>query len=70
VAHAIARVHENPSDDTARSTPGYCGGRRQNAELCAKYPDRFPAFVAAVNMHHADFSIAETDRAIKRLMVD
>jgi predicted TIM-barrel fold metal-dependent hydrolase len=35
------------------------------AELCAKHPDRFPAFAAAVSMHDVDFSIAEADRAIK-----
>src|SRR5689334_6026390 len=35
------------------------------AELVAKYPKRFPAFVAAVNANDIDFSIAETERAIK-----
>ena len=35
------------------------------AELCAKHPDRFPAFAAAVNMNDVDFSIAEAGRAIK-----
>ena len=35
------------------------------AELCAKHPDRFPAFAAAVSMHDVDFSIAEAARAIK-----
>jgi len=35
------------------------------AELCAKHPDRFPAFAAAVSMHDVDFSIAEAERAIK-----
>jgi predicted TIM-barrel fold metal-dependent hydrolase len=35
------------------------------AELVAKHPDRFPAFVAAVSMHDVDFSIAEAERAIK-----
>jgi predicted TIM-barrel fold metal-dependent hydrolase len=34
------------------------------AELCAKYPDRFPAFAAAVSLHDVDFSIAEAERAI------
>ena len=28
------------------------------AELCAKHPERFPAFAAAVSMHDVDFSIA------------
>ena len=35
------------------------------AELCAKHPDRFPAFAAAVSMHDVDFSIREAERAIK-----
>ena len=35
------------------------------AELCAKHPDRFPSFAAAVSMHDVDFSIGEAERAIK-----
>jgi uncharacterized protein len=35
------------------------------AELCVKYPKRFPAFAAAVSMHDVDAAIAEADRAIK-----
>ena len=35
------------------------------AELVAKHPKRFPAFVAAVNLNDVDFSIREMDRAIK-----
>ena len=35
------------------------------AELCARHPDRFPAFAAAVSMHDVDFSIEEAARAIK-----
>ena len=35
------------------------------AELCAKHPNRFPAFAAAVSMHDVDFSIEEAARAIK-----
>ena len=35
------------------------------AELCTKYPDRFPGFAAAVSMHDVDVAIAEVDRAIK-----
>ena len=35
------------------------------AELCTKYPDRFPGFAAAVSMHDVDAAIAEVDRAIK-----
>jgi predicted TIM-barrel fold metal-dependent hydrolase len=35
------------------------------AELVAKHPKRFPAFVAALNVNDIDFSIAEAERAIK-----
>jgi len=35
------------------------------AELCTKYPDRFPGFAAAVSMDDVDAAIAEVDRAIK-----
>ena len=31
------------------------------AELCAKHPDRFPGFAAAVSMHDVDFSIDEAE---------
>ena len=34
------------------------------AELCAKYPDRFPAFVAAVNLRDVDTALREAERAI------
>lgn len=37
------------------------------ASLCAKYPDRFPAFVAALPMNDIDATLAEIDRAIKTL---
>jgi len=42
-------------------------GNDAMAELCAKHPDRFPAFAAAVSLHDVDFSIAEAERAIKTL---
>ncbi len=35
------------------------------AELCARHPDRFPAFAAAVSLHDVDAAIVEADRAIK-----
>ena len=35
------------------------------AELCAKHPKRFPAFVAAVSLHDVDVALVEADRAIK-----
>jgi predicted TIM-barrel fold metal-dependent hydrolase len=37
------------------------------AELCAKLPDRFPAFAAALSLHDVDAAIVEADRAIKTL---
>jgi uncharacterized protein len=37
------------------------------AELCAKHPDRFPAFVAALNMNEVDAAVAEAERAAKDL---
>lgn len=37
------------------------------AELVRKYPDRFPAFVAALPMHEVDAAIAEGKRAMDQL---
>jgi len=37
------------------------------ANLCAKYPDYFPAFVAALPMNDIDATLAEIDRAITTL---
>ena len=37
------------------------------AEVCRKYPDHFPAFVASLPMNNVEASLAETDRAIKDL---
>ena len=37
------------------------------AELVQKYPDRFPAFVAALAMHDMDAAMTELDRAINDL---
>jgi len=37
------------------------------AELCARHPDRFPAFVAAVDLTNVDASMAEARRAINDL---
>jgi predicted TIM-barrel fold metal-dependent hydrolase len=42
-------------------------GNDAMAELCARHPDRFPAFAAAVSLHDVDFSIAEAERAITTL---
>lgn len=37
------------------------------AEICRKYPDRFPTFIAALPMNNVEASLAETDRTIKEL---
>lgn len=37
------------------------------AGLCAKYPDHFPAFIAALPMNNIDATLAEIDRAIATL---
>ncbi len=37
------------------------------AELCQKYPDRFPGFTATLAMNNIDAVMAEIDRAIKDL---
>ena len=37
------------------------------AELCAKHPDRFPAFVASISMLDMDGALAEIERAITQL---
>jgi predicted TIM-barrel fold metal-dependent hydrolase len=37
------------------------------AEICRKYPDRFPTFVASLPMNNVEASLAENDRAINDL---
>jgi aminocarboxymuconate-semialdehyde decarboxylase len=37
------------------------------AELVAKYPDRFPGFIAALPMNNADAAVKEIERAITKL---
>ncbi|MFZ9501744.1 MAG: amidohydrolase family protein [Beijerinckiaceae bacterium] len=37
------------------------------AELCAKHPDRFPAFAATISMLDIDGALAEIDRAVTQL---
>lgn len=37
------------------------------AELCAKYPDRFPGFIASVALHDAAGAVEEARRAIQDL---
>ncbi|EBA06813.1 amidohydrolase family protein [Sagittula stellata] len=42
-------------------------GSDSMAELCQKYPDRFPAFIATAPMSHPDGMVAEAKRAIEDL---
>ena len=37
------------------------------AELCARHPERFPTFVAAVSMTDVEGSVKEAQRAVKDL---
>src|SRR6201991_5183721 len=37
------------------------------AELCARHPERFPAFVAAVSLDDVDAALTEAERAIRTL---
>lgn len=39
-------------------------GNDSMAELCAKYGDRFPGFIATIAMHDLDGAVDEVDRAI------
>jgi uncharacterized protein len=42
-------------------------GNDAMAELCAKHPDRFPGFVAALNLHDVEGAVAEARRAMHEL---
>ena len=37
------------------------------AEICRKYPDHFPTFIASLPMNNVEASVAEADRAVKQL---
>ena len=37
------------------------------AELCRRYPDRFPTFIASLPMNNIEASLAEIDRAVTQL---
>jgi predicted TIM-barrel fold metal-dependent hydrolase len=39
----------------------------QLADICRKYPDHFPAFIASLPMNNPDASVKEADRAVKEL---
>jgi len=52
------------ADDAARLARV---GNDGMAELCAKHPDRFPAFAASISMLDIDAALAEIDRAVTQL---
>jgi aminocarboxymuconate-semialdehyde decarboxylase len=59
-----------PIEEIAQGEVGMTLARIANdsmAELCARHPDRFPAFAAAVSLTDIDGSIAEAHRAIGQL---
>ena len=59
-----------PIEDLATGEVGLTLARIANdsmAELCARHPDRFPAFAAAVSLTDVDSSIVEAHRAIDQL---
>jgi uncharacterized protein len=59
-----------PIEDLAKGEVGLRLARIANdsmAELCARHPDRFPTFAAAVSLTDVDGSLAEAERAIDRL---
>jgi predicted TIM-barrel fold metal-dependent hydrolase len=39
----------------------------QLADICRKYPDHFPAFIASLPMNNPNASVKEADRAVKEL---
>jgi predicted TIM-barrel fold metal-dependent hydrolase len=59
-----------PIEDIAKGKVGLELARIANdsmAELCARHPDRFPSFAAAVSLTDVDGSLAEAERAIDQL---
>jgi len=59
-----------PIEDLAKGDVGLKLARIANdsmAELCARHPDRFPTFAAALSLTDVDGSLTEAERAIDRL---
>jgi uncharacterized protein len=59
-----------PIEEIAKGDVGLKLARIANdamAELCARHPDRFPTFAAAVSLTDVDGSLAEAERAIGQL---
>src|SRR5712691_5331239 len=66
----IISLPNPPIEDIASGETGTRLARIGNdamAELCAKHPDRFPGFVAAVSATDVDGAVAEAARAITQL---
>jgi uncharacterized protein len=66
----IISLPNPPIEDLAAGEIGLNLARIGNdamAELCAKHPDRFPTFVAALSMTDVDGSVKEARRAVKEL---
>ena len=66
----IVSLPNPPIEDFATGATGLELARIGNdamAELCAKHPERFPTFVAAVSLTDVAGSVAEARRAVKEL---
>ena len=66
----IISLPNPPIEDFATGDVGMSLARIGNdamAELCAKHPERFPTFVAAVSMTDVEGSVKEARRAVKEL---
>src|SRR3712207_3133027 len=58
-------IEEFASGPVARDLAGIANDAM--ADLCARHPDRFPAFVAAASLDDVDAALAEIERAATRL---
>src|SRR3981081_4416922 len=66
----IVSLPNPPIEDLASGDVGLELARIGNdamAELCARHPQRFPTFVAALSMTDVDGSVREARRAVKEL---
>src|SRR6185295_5074784 len=66
----IVSLPNPPIEDLAAGDVGLSLARIGNdamAELCARHPERFPTFVAAVSMTDVEGSVAEARRAVSEL---
>ncbi|HEY1361089.1 MAG TPA: amidohydrolase family protein [Xanthobacteraceae bacterium] len=66
----IVSLPNPPIEDFATGAAGLELARIGNdamAELCARYPERFPSFVAAVSLTDVEGSVAEARRAVTEL---